>query len=285
MNGFRTESIRMVEARQLKACCSQLYTSDWPRLLIGDALHPGGLELTRRLGGLLGIGRDRTLLDVACGSGTSAVYLARELGCSVTGVDYAESNIASARQAAATAGLTARARFLSADSEHLPFADSSFDAVICECSFCTFPDKPLAAREIFRVLCPGGRFGMTDVVRSGPLPAELDSLLAWSACIADAQPAEGYRSILESCGFEVEMVERHDAALGGLVDRVRRRLVGAQLASGLGKLDLPWIDLITATSLARSAVRAIEDGRLGYALLVAAKPSHVRVGWRARDAQ
>ena len=60
-----------------------------------------------------------------------------------------------------TAGSSARVLFLSSDSENLPFGNSSFDAVICECSFCTFPNKPLAAREIFRVLRPGGRFGMT----------------------------------------------------------------------------------------------------------------------------
>lgn len=266
-----TDGFQTAWATELKACCAQLYSNDWVKILVGESLHPGGLELTRHLGHLLGLGHGRTLLDVACGPGTSAIWLARELGCEVTGVDYGVGNIASAAQAAANAGLSARVRFLPADSENLPFADCSFDAVICECSFCTFPDKPLAAREIFRVLRPGGRFGMTDVVRSGPLPTELDSLLAWSACITDARPVEEYCSILETCGFEVDLVECHDAALVELVDRVRRRLVGAQLASGLGKLDLPGIDLTAAASLARSAMRAIVGGRLGYALLLAVK--------------
>ena len=266
-----TDSVRMVGATELKTCCAQLYSNGWVKILVGESLHPGGLELTQHLGHLLGLGPGCTLLDVACGQGTSAMWLARELGCKVTGVDYSVGNIASAGQAAANVGLSARVRFLLADSESLPFTDSSFDAVICECSFCTFPDKLLAAREVFRVLRPGGRFGMTDVVRSGPLPAELDSLLAWSACITDARPVGEYRSILETGGFEVDLVERHDAALADLVDGVRRRVVGAQLASGLGKLDLPGIDLTAAASLARSAMRAIVSGRLGYALLVATK--------------
>ena len=55
---------------------------------------------------------------------------------------------------------------------------------------------------------------MTDVVRSGPLPAELDSLLAWSSCITDGRPVEKYRSILQNCGFEVDLVERHEGAIG-----------------------------------------------------------------------
>ncbi|TAN31717.1 class I SAM-dependent methyltransferase [bacterium] len=273
------EGVRMVEARELKACCAQLYSNDWVRTLAGESLHPGGLELTRRLGRLLGLGPGRALLDVACGYGSSALWLAGELDCEVTGVDYAQPSIATARREAAASAVPARARFLSADAEHLPLSDSSFDAVICECSFCTFPDKLAAAREIFRVLRPGGRFGLADLVRSGPLPAELVGLLGWVACIADARPVAEYRSTLEACGFVVELVEHHDTALATLVDGIRRRLVGAQLASTLGKLDLPGIDLAAATSLARGAARAIEDRRLGYALLLAAKPAP---GWPGR---
>ena len=268
-----TDGVRMVEARELKACCAQLYSNEWVRTLVGESLHPGGLELTRRLGHLLGLGPGRTLLDVACGPGTSAIWLARELDCKVMGVDYAQRSIAAARHSAAASGVSTLVWFLRGDAEHLPLPDSSFDAVICECSFCTFPDKPAAAREIFRVLRPGGRLGLADLVRSGPLPAELESLLGWVACIADARPIAEYRSTLEDSGFVVELVEGHDTALVTLVDGIRRRLVGAQLGSGLGKLDLPGIDFPAATSMARSAARAIEERCLGYALLVATKPT------------
>ena len=268
-----TEGVRMVGASELKACCAQLYSNDWVRTLVGESLHPGGLELTRRLGHLLGLGPGRTLLDVACGRGTSAIWLARELDCEVTGVDYAKQNTDSARSAAALSRVSAQTRFMPGDAEHLPLPDSSFDAAICECSFCTFPDKPAAAREMFRVLHPGGRLGLADLVRSGPLPAELESLLGWVACIADARPVAEYRSTLEDCGFVVEQVEVHDDALATLVDGIRRRLVGAQLASGLGKMNLPGIDLATATSLARTAARAIEDRCLSYVLLLATKPT------------
>jgi ubiquinone/menaquinone biosynthesis C-methylase UbiE len=64
--------------------------------------------------------------------------------------------------------------------------------VICECAFCTFRDKSAAASEFARVLKPGGKVGLSDLTRSGILPAELDGLLAWVACIADARPISEY---------------------------------------------------------------------------------------------
>ena len=279
-----SESLSATDAIGIKTCCARLYSNDWVRLLVGESLHPGGLELTRRLGDLLGLVSGSELLDVACGSGTSAFHLAHEFGCRVTGLDYGEDSVAAARKAAELRGLSARARFLTGDAERLPLPAASFGAVICECAFCTFPDKPAAAREVFRVLRPGGRFGLADLVRSGPLPADLEGLLAWAACVADARPVDDYRATLEGCGFEVDMVEFHDQALSTLVDDIRRRLVGAQLASGLGKLELPRIDLAKASALARSAARAIEDHRLGYILLVATKPGHEPTSARDRIA-
>lgn len=262
-----------MEADEIKICCALLYSNDWVRLLVGESLHPGGVELTRRTGELLALGEGRKLLDVACGPGTSAICLAETFGCDVTGVDFSKQSIAAAEHAAEARGVSNRARFLLGDAEHLPLPDTSFDAVICECSLCTFPDKPAAVREIFRVLRPGGRFGLSDLVRTGPIPPELQSLSAWVACIADARPLAEHRSLLDECGFQVELAERHDELLETMVDSIRRRLVAAQLASGLGKLELPGLDLDSAAVMARSAAGAVKDGRLGYALVIATKPS------------
>jgi ubiquinone/menaquinone biosynthesis C-methylase UbiE len=264
----------MIMADEIKTCCAVLYSSDLVRLLVGESLHPGGLELTQHIGELLALSPDRKLLDIACGPGTSAIWFAREFGCDVTGLDYGKRSIAVARDAANAAGLSDRARFLCGDAEHLPLPDSSVDAVICECSFCTFPNKLGAAREVLRVLAPGGRFAVSDLVRIGPLPSELQSLFGWVGCIAGAQPLEDYRSLLEESNFKVELVEHHDALLRVLVDNIRRRLVGAQVASGLGRLELAGIDLDSATAMARSAADAVRNGRLGYVLIVATKASN-----------
>jgi len=118
-------------------------------------------------------------------------------------------NVESANQEAAAKGLGTRVRFERADAKLLPAPDGSFDAVICECAFCTFPNKTAAANEFVRVLGTGGQVGLSDLTRVRVLPKGLDSLLAWVACVADAQPIESYAATLRAAGLMVEHVESH----------------------------------------------------------------------------
>jgi len=258
----------------LKSCCAALYESDWVRLLLGDSFHPGGLALTERLGHLLDLQPGQRVLDVAAGQGASALFLAQRFGCQVVGVDYGAGAVQAATARAEAAGLSHRVRFTRGDAEQLRFPDNSFDALICECAFCTFPAKSAAAAEFARVLRPGKRLGLSDLTRSGPLPAALDGLLAWVACIADARPLEEYISYLEAGGLEVENVEAHDPVLAELVKKARTQLLGAQLLVKLNKVELPpGLDLDQAKSLARHAAEAVRTGQLGYALITGRKKS------------
>jgi len=75
-----------------------------------------------------------------------------EFGCEVFGIDYGDQSVAAARSLAQSEHIDARVQFERGDAETLPFPDGSFDAVICECAFCTFPNKAASAREFFRVL-------------------------------------------------------------------------------------------------------------------------------------
>ncbi len=256
----------------LKRCCATVYASDWARLLLGESLHPGGLALTGRLGVLLGLERDARVLDIACGSGRSAVYLAERFGWSVTGVDLADEHAAAVAATAAQAGVSDRVVFVHGDAEALPFANGAFDAVICECALCTFPAKAVACAEFFRVLRPGGRIGLSDVTRDGALPDDLASVVAWVACIADAQPIAGYQSLLAAAGFAIDCQERHDSALRQLVEDIRTRLLGLELVAKLHDLDPPGFNVAQAKSLVRCADQAIVAGLLGYGLLVGTKP-------------
>jgi SAM-dependent methyltransferase len=264
-------------ADDVKTCCATLYESDWAHLLLGDSFHPGGLALTERLGELLGLQPGWRVLDVAAGQGTSAVFLAQRFGCQVVGVDYGADLVAEATALAEGAGVADRLRFEQGDAESLRFAAGTFDAVICECAFCTFPNKPAAARELARVLRAGGCIGLSDLTRSGPLPAELDGLLAWIACVADARPIDEYVSHLERAGFTLAGVELHDAVLGETVQNIRTRLLGAELLVKLKKLELPGADFAQARALAHSAAEAVRAGRLGYALIVGTKMGAVSV--------
>jgi arsenite methyltransferase len=164
-------------------------------------------------------------------------------------------------------------QFEKIDAETLPFADESFDALICECALCTFPQKALAVAEFFRVLSPGGHVGISDLTRAEGLPSELDGLLAWIACIGDAQTVERYAAYLRNAGFSVDHVEPQDGALQDMVDQIRLKLLGAEIMTGLNKLQLPGIDLAAARRMASSAMAAIKEGQLGYALIGATKPN------------
>lgn len=259
-------------SEEIKACCAVVYGSDWMRFLIGDSMHPGGVELTERMGRLLELGPESRVLDVAAGRGVSAVALAQRFGCQVIGIDLSQDIIAAAREEARRAGVDQLASFEVADADALPFAEAQFDALICECAFCTFPDKPRVANEMARVLKPGGRVGISDLVQRAGLPQELLTLAGWVACIADARPQSDYLTLFEDAGFVQPVVEIHDDALTQLVDQIRRRLFGVGLMSRLGHLDLSGIDLAQAAAIGRAAQSAARNGVLGYIVLTALKP-------------
>jgi arsenite methyltransferase len=266
-----TETLQAVVDIDLRACCAALYESDWARLVLGDSFHPGGLALTERLGALLELGLDCRVLDLAAGKGTSAIFLAQHFGCRVVGLDYSAKNMAEAVAAAERAGVGEQVQFRQGDAEGLPFGDGEFDAVICECAFCTFPDKHAAAAEFARVLRPDGRVGLSDLTRAGQLPDELSSLFAWIACLADAQPVGQYTAYLEGAGFTTESVESHDITLQELVGDIRDKLLGAEFLVKLKKLDQRGIDFKQARQLARAAAQSLREGKLGYALIVGRK--------------
>jgi ubiquinone/menaquinone biosynthesis C-methylase UbiE len=187
-------------------------------------------------------------------------------------VDYAATRAAGGRRRPADAGLDGRVAFAAGDAERLPFASGAFDAVICECAFCTFSDKRAGADELARVLRPGGVAGLADLVRRRPLPAGLDDLLAWIACIADARPPEEYAAHLAAAGLRVTAIEDHDEALADLVRTVRLRLLGARVAVHVNGAELPVADLTRARALCRAAKHAVDSGSLGYSLIVARRP-------------
>jgi len=256
----------------LKRCCASAYETEFARMLLGDSFHPGGLDLTRRLGELLNLRPGFRVLDVASGKGQSAIFLAREFGCEVIGVDLGRQNVNEAAERAAAAGMSHLAKFREGDAENMQFPDATFDRVICECAFCTFPDKLAAAREFGRVLSRDGRIGISDLTRRGPVPAELNGLLAWISCIADARPISEYVADLEAASL-VTTIEAHDNCLLQMARDVQTRLLGLEVMAGLKKLDLPGVDLTEAKQFARAAMRAIQEGVFGYSVIIAGRRS------------
>jgi SAM-dependent methyltransferase len=250
-----------------KACCAAVWGLDLVRLFLGESYHPGGVELTRRLATLLDLRPGERVLDVAAGIGTTALLLAAERAVHVTGVDLGTAQVARARARAAEAGLGGLVRFDVGDAEGLPFPPGAFDAVVCECAFCTFPDKPTAASEMRRVVAPGGRVGIADVwIEPEHLDPDLRGLAGRVACLADARPIDELRAILEAADLRVTTLERHDEALAATIEQVRDRLRALRL------LDLPPLrgfDLRRAVAVAGQAAEAVRRGDAGYVLVVA----------------
>jgi SAM-dependent methyltransferase len=193
--------------------------------------------------------------------------LARRFGCAVVGVDLSQANVEAARRTARAANLDALARFEVGDAEALQ-CDQIFDAVLCECAFCTFPDKASAAGSMGHLIHAGGQIGFSDVVRDGALPPELDGILAWLGCIADARPVSVYREYLEQAGFSIQVEEDHRGALLEMVRSIQTRLLSAQVVTGLKGLQLQGsVDLDEAARMGRAAMAAVRAGTLGYTVL------------------
>jgi arsenite methyltransferase len=256
---------------ELKACCAAVYEHPFVRWLLGGELHPGGAATTRRALELIGLGPGERLLDVASGDGASALLAARELGCEVVGVEYGKGAVRAAHASAAAAGLGLRVDFRQGDAEAVPVDDGEFDAVLCECSLCTFPDKRRAVEEIRRVLRPGGRLALCDVVVDRPrLPAELDGPLAAIACVGEALSERGYEELLADAGLRVTAVESRSDDAAALAERVHDRLRAARLL-GLGQVEGSPRATDEALDLVAAARGAIAAGALDYAIVAATR--------------
>lgn len=258
-------------ADEVKACCARSYQADVVALILGESYHPGGLTLTRHLGHQMDLRSGQRVLDVASGPGSTAFLLAEEFGVDVVGVDLGEEAVAKANAKAAERGIETQVRFLHGDAERLPLDDASVDAIVCECAFCTFPDKATAAAEMARVLKPGGKVGITDVaLDASRLDDELKSLAGWVACLADARPLDEYVELLATAGLRTTVTESHDDGLARMIDQIDARLRAFKMA---GVAALESIDFEQALRRVDLAAQAVKEGAAGYKLLVAEKPT------------
>lgn len=259
------------DAELAKSCCAAAYSGDAVSMVLGESYHPGGLALTRTLLGHLDLRAGHRVLDVAAGRGATALLAGAEHPVEVDGVDLSASNVDHANTAALEAGLGSRVRFHRGDAERLPFGDGVFDAAVCECAFCTFPGKATAARELARVLRPGGRLGITDVTLAPRgLEGELAGLAGWVACLAGARPLEEYSAILAAAGLRTVHTERHDEALARMVEEIDARLRALRMIRP-SVPALAGVDLDRALALCAEAASAVAQGIAGYALLVAVR--------------
>jgi arsenite methyltransferase len=157
-----------------------------------------------------GLREGETVLDLGSGAGLDCFRAARIVGemGKVIGVDMTHEMLRLARTNQVKVGLD-NVEFRLGEIEHLPVADASVDVIISNCVINLSPDKPQVFREAYRVLKPGGRLTVSDIVTDGPLSETLrESLSAWAGCVSGALDFRDYRAAIEAAGFEAVEVER-----------------------------------------------------------------------------
>ena len=193
------------------ACCdpitSNLYGADETGALPEEAVRASlGCGNPTALAAL---NPGETVLDLGSGGGIDVLLSAKRVGPAgkAYGLDMTDEMLALARENQRKAGVS-NVEFLKGEIERIPLPDNSVDVVISNCVINLSADKDQVLREAFRVLKPGGRFAVSDVVTRGAVPNEVrQSLLLWVGCIAGALDDDAYRNKLTASGFEAISIE------------------------------------------------------------------------------
>jgi SAM-dependent methyltransferase len=169
------------------------YNNNFP----ADFAHIGFLTTGegRHVVGTLNLEADALLVDLACGGGGPGLWIARETGASLIGVDPAEAGLAMARARARKVGLDERAKFKKGSFEDTGLAESGANAVVTIEAFQYAPDKRAALAEMRRILRPGGRLAV--------IAFEIDPAKVVGVPVLEVDPILDYRPLLEEAGFEV----------------------------------------------------------------------------------
>jgi SAM-dependent methyltransferase len=190
----------------LDGCCDPITSN------LYDALQTGAVPeeaVLASLGcgnptALAQLNAGETVLDLGSGGGIDVLLSARRVGSTgkAYGLDMTDEMLALARENQRKAGVE-NVEFLKGEIEQIPLPDNSVDVVISNCVINLSADKDRVLREAFRVLKPGGRFAVSDVVTRGGVPAQVrQNMLLWVGCIAGALQDAEYISKLKAAGFD-----------------------------------------------------------------------------------
>jgi arsenite methyltransferase len=215
----------VARAREASCCGSQSASVSQHLGYSADelALIPEGADLGLGCGNPLALMELRdgeTVLDLGSGGGIDCFLAANRVGPTgrVIGVDMTPEMLTRARRNAVDSGFE-NVEFRLGEIEHLPVEDSSVDAIISNCVVNLVPDKRQVFADAFRVLKPGGRLSLSDIVLLGEVPIMLrDSVEAYVSCLSGAILKDEYLRLIEEVGFvDVRVVESQRFGLGDVV--------------------------------------------------------------------
>ncbi len=228
------------------------------RMVVGDAIRPGGLALTERATTYCNFSKGSRIVDIGCGWGTTIRYLQERHGLQVCGVD------ASDRMFSGTHNLPV----VQADAEYLPLGDNFFDGIFCECVLSLLPFPKNALMEFDRVLKHGGWVILTDIYLQKPGMISLSEVMCDMrplndppTCLSGAVTESAWTARIKDCGFELLLWEDHSDHLREMAAKIVWTLGSRE---GLMKLFFPQTGSACDPDVIRRA-------RLGYFLLIARK--------------
>ncbi len=250
------------------------------RLIWGDNLHlgvpcnpecphPEAMEHTNEImSGFANLGPDTRVLDLGCGYGSTARYLARSYGCTVTGINISEKELELARLRAAEAGLEHLLSFEQGDFHSLLYENESFDVVWSQEAFLHGADKSLIISEARRVLKSGGTLIFTDIVVRSETPASDRERIYDRISSPEMWDSEDYRRCLVDQGFTIQEEEDWSVHVARSYSWVRNAVLDNQ-EELLRRIESATINR-TLDGLG-FWVEAANDGKIGWALFLAAK--------------
>lgn len=254
MQYYDRQARRVRESPTDDACCSAALPSEVscvPEYPAGDLSAIPGDAIQASLGCGNPFARAElrpaeVVLDLGSGGGMDALVAARRVGPDghVFGLDASEEMTLLAQRNAAAAEVT-NVAFLKGDLESVPLPRDSVDVIISNCVVNLVPDKARALREAYRVLRPGGRLSISDIVTRTPVPDHLKKdLSAWAACVGGALSEDEYREHLTAAGFDdIEVVRDHeytvaDAELSGVKPILERAGLTEALSLGFANTSV-----------------------------------------------
>jgi len=231
-----------------------------------DEFHIGGREATDALIGQLAPAADQHLLDVGCGLGGASRYVAARFGTRVSGLDLTVDYVETGQALSRWLGLDDRVALHHGSALAMPFADASFDAAYMLHVGMNIADKAALCAEVARVLRPGGRFAIYDVMRTGDDDLVYPVPWAMTAATSAVAPVAEYRAVLAAAGFELEAERDRRAFALDFFQRVRAR---AAKMDGPPPLGLHLVMGERAGERVANMAANVEAGRIAPVELIA----------------
>jgi ubiquinone/menaquinone biosynthesis C-methylase UbiE len=217
-----------------------------------SVLHPGGFVSTNRLLSSLNLSKDKRILDIACGKGTTSILIAKKIGCKITGIDISPALIEDAKKLARKNRVDNLIDFQVADATKIPFNNNEFDASIAQAMLVLIDDKVSVIREALRVVRPSGVAGWIELTwQEEPTEQFMKQVseVICAYCMLNVKMLDGWKSLFFQSGASNLQSEIHpmhfsgfpgmirDEGLSNSIRIIRKFLTDSKVRSRMNSMD------------------------------------------------